>query len=126
MAVRIFTSRWFGKFARDENISDEKLCQAIRAAEAGRIDANYGSGVIKQRIARPNEGKSGGYRCVVLYRRGSKAFFVYGFPKNQRANISRVEERQFKELANVTLVLSDAQLATLLETGAYKEVVCND
>jgi hypothetical protein len=126
MAVRIFKSRWFRKFARDENISDEKLCQAVRDAEAGRVDADYGGGVIKQRIARPNQGKSGGCRYVVLYRRGDKAFFVYGFPKSQRANIGPVEEREFKELAKVTLALSDAQLATLLKTGAYKEVACDD
>lgn len=48
------------------------------------IDADYGGGVIKQRIARPHEGKSGGYRTIILYRQHAKAFFVYGFSKNER------------------------------------------
>ena len=43
-----------------------------------------GGGVIKQRIARPNEGKSGGFRSIILYRQGEKAFFVFGFPKKKQ------------------------------------------
>ena len=77
--MRVFKNKWFTKFAQKEDISDATLCEAIKDAEAGRIDADYGGGVIKQRIARPNEGKSGGYRAIILYRQGDKAFFVYGF-----------------------------------------------
>lgn len=124
--MRIFKTKWFNKFAREENISDATLCQTVRNADTGLIDADYGSGVIKQRVARPNEGKSGGYRCVILYRKGSKAFFVYGFPKNARTNINQVEKREFKELAKVVFALTDAQLTTLIDTGAYQEVACDD
>lgn len=124
--MRIFKSKWFGKFVREEVISDVKLCQAVRDAEAGLIDADYGGGVIKQRVARPSEGKSGGYRCIILYRKSSMAFFVYGFPKKERANISQLEKREFKELAKVTLDLSDSQLAKAIRTGAFMEVACDD
>ena len=82
--VRIFKNKWFARFAGKEGISDAKLCEVVKGAEAGNIDADYGGGVIKQRIARPNEGKSGGYRSVILYRKGDKAFFVYGFLKSER------------------------------------------
>ena len=91
--VRIFKNRWFAKFAKKEGISDAKLCKAVKDAEVGKIDADYGGGVIKQRIARPNEGKSGGYRSVILYHRDNRAFFVYGFPKNERENIDDAEEQ---------------------------------
>jgi len=87
--MRIFKSKRFAKFARKERISNETLCAVVLDAEAGRIDANYGGDVIKQRIARPNEGKSGGYRSVILYRKGEKAFFVYGFPKSEQDNIDK-------------------------------------
>ena len=40
-------------------------------------------GVIKQRLAREGQGKSGGFRSIVLFRRGEKAFFVYGFAKSE-------------------------------------------
>ena len=80
--VRVFKSKRFAKFARKERISDATLCQSVLDAERGQIDADYGGGVIKQRIARPNEGKSGGYRSIILFRRGERAFFVYGFAKH--------------------------------------------
>lgn len=81
--------------------------------------------VIKQRIARPGEGKSGGYRSIILYRQGDKAFFVYGFSKNERQSIDKTEERAFKELAKITFAFSVEELSTLIKTGAYKQVKNN-
>ena len=120
--MRIFKSKPFDRFARKEGISDAKLCGAVREAEAGKVDADYGGGVIKQRIARPGKGKSGGYRSVILYQKGDKAFFVYGFKKSEQDNINAAEEREFKKLAQVTFTFSENDLAELIETGAYKEV----
>jgi hypothetical protein len=120
--VRIFKNKWFSKFARDEDISDAKLCRAVKDAEKGLIDADYGGGVIKQRIARQNEGKSGGYRAIILFRRGDKSFFIYGFAKNERENITKEEERAFKDLARITLSLSYEELETLIKQGTYKPV----
>ena len=124
--MRIFKNKQFAKFARKECISDSKLCEVVKDAEAGKIDADYGGGVIKQRIARPNKGKSGGYRAVILYRLKDKAFFVYGFPKNARENISEVDERYFKELAKVVFTLSDGDIAKMVKKGSFKEVKCDD
>ena len=69
---------------------------SVRDAETGGIAADYGGGVSKQRIARSNEGKSGGYRSVILYRRGDKALFVYGFPKSERETIDVPAARALK------------------------------
>ncbi|MGH9575241.1 MAG: type II toxin-antitoxin system RelE/ParE family toxin, partial [Candidatus Acidiferrales bacterium] len=55
--MRIFKNRWFARFARDSNISDQKLCRVIGDAERGLIDADMGGSVIKQRIAREGQGK---------------------------------------------------------------------
>lgn len=120
--MRIFKNKWFAKFAFKEGINDEALCQVVRDIEAGKIDADLGGGVIKQRIARPGKGKSGGYRSIILYRHGDKAFFVYGFAKNVQENISESEEKWFKDLALETFTFSDDKIAKLLETGAYREV----
>lgn len=120
--MRIFKSRWFDRFARKHDLSDGALGEAVRMAEAGRVDADYGGGVVKQRIARPHEGKSGGYRSVILYRRGDRAFFVYGFAKSDRANITELEEREFKALAKMVFAFSDEELRELLAAGAYLEV----
>jgi len=123
--MRVFKSKWFTKFARKERIADVKLCEAVRNAEQGIVDADYGGGVIKQRISRPNEGKSGGYRTIILYRQGEKSFFVYGFPKNERDNITEVEEQAFKELAELTFGFSDDALSEMLRLGIYQEVTCD-
>ena len=110
--MRVFKNAWFGRFARKRKISEEVLWDAVDRAEKGLVDADLGGGVIKQRIARPGEGKSKGYRSIVLYRKGDKAFFVYGFPKSDLGNIRGDEEEQFKKAAKLILALSDCLLYT--------------
>lgn len=83
---------WFEKFARKERITDVMLCEAIRRAESGLIDADLGGGLIKQRVARPGAGKSGGYRTLVLFRFDHRAVFAFGLSKNDRANIGPEDE----------------------------------
>jgi hypothetical protein len=99
---------------------------ALDLAEGGSIDADLGGNVIKQRVGRSGGGKSGGYRTVILYKKGDRAFFVYGFPKSARDNIEEDEERAFKKTAKHVLTLSDAQLEKLVEARKFKEVKRND
>jgi hypothetical protein len=75
--MRIFKNAWFERFARKQNISDKAIAQAIERAEQGLIDADLGGGVIKQRVARPGQGKSGGFRTVILYRATERAFCLW-------------------------------------------------
>ena len=74
--MRVFKNAWFGRFARKEGISAAALWDAVGRAERGQVDADLGGGVIKQRIARPGEGRSKGYRSIVLFLKGERAFFV--------------------------------------------------
>ena len=120
--MRIFKSRWFQRFAKKERIEDAVLREAVARAEKGQIDADLGGGVIKQRIARPGQGRSKGYRTIILFRREAKAFFVYGFSKSQRTNIDDDEEEQFKQAAKHVLALAEKQLAELLQRGDFTEV----
>jgi hypothetical protein len=87
-----------------------------------RSTPTLAGGVIKQRIARPGQGRSKGYRTIILFRRGAKAFFEYGFSKSQRANINNDEETRFKEAAKHVLALTEKQLAELLKRGDFVEV----
>lgn len=91
--MRIYKSKWFVRFAKKEHIADAKLFEAIENAEKGLIDADYGDGLIKQRIARAGEGKSGGYRSIILFRKGERSIFVYGFAKSDQDNIDKSDER---------------------------------
>lgn len=121
-SIRIFKNKWFAKFARKEGIGDDKLIRAVKSADAGNIQADYGGGVIKQRIARLQEGKSGGYRSIILFRRGVTAFFVFGFAKNSLENIDKADVKGFKNLAKVMLSLNDEQIQVLIERGEIEEI----
>jgi hypothetical protein len=123
--VRIFKTKWFIRWAEKEGIKDAKLCEAVILAERGQIDADLGKGVIKQRIARPDAGKSGGYRTVLYYRKADKAFFAYGFPKNERDNLKRDEIQDHKTLAVLMLNMTDQQIKTQLKSGKLQEVKCD-
>ncbi len=118
----ILKNKAFGKFARKEGISDVRLRQIVQDANDGKIDADYGGGVIKQRLARPNQGASGGYRSIILFRKGERAFFVYGFAKKDRDNIEPDEVRSFKRLAAITFEYTDQDIEALIQNGTYVKV----
>ncbi|MFN3685985.1 type II toxin-antitoxin system RelE/ParE family toxin [Salinarimonas sp.] len=120
--MRLFKNKWFVRFARREAIADVELCNAIARAERGLVDADLGGGVIKQRISRPNEGKSGGFRAIVLFRSGDRSFFVYGFPKHARENIRNDEVEAFKKLASEMLSFCEEELQKAIGAGLLMEV----
>jgi len=124
--VRIFKNGWFKRFAKKEKLSPTLLKKAIDQAEKGLIDADLGHGVLKLRLARANEGKSVGYRTIVLYLQGERAFFVYGFAKSKRANIRDDEKQAFRAMADEVLNLSDAQIDTLIGKQLFFEVTSDE
>ena len=123
--MRVFKTKSFTRFAGRERIADDDLCDAVARAEAGHVDADLGGGVIKQRIARKGEGRSGGFRSIVLFRRGSMAFFVYGFAKSDRDNIRTDELRAFRSLAGEMLNLGDTALSAAMKNGTIVEIRCD-
>lgn len=120
--MRVFKSRWFQRFCRKEGLEDPALLDAVDRASRGQIDADLGGGVIKQRIARPGEGKSGGYRAIILFRQGERSIFVYGFPKSRRDTIRPDELSAFREAAKHVLSLTERQIADLVAQGDFVEV----
>lgn len=120
--MRIFKNAWFERFARKQKLDDAALRDAIQRAEQGLVDADLGGGVIKQRVARPGQGKSGGYRTIILYRQAHRAFFVYGFAKSQQSNISDDEKAAFKQAAQHILDLSEEHLVEMIRREQFSEV----
>lgn len=120
--MRVFKTRWFARFAKRQAIADADLRRAVERAERGLIDADLGGGVIKQRIARPNEGKSSGFRTIILFRSGARSFFVYGFPKSARDNVQKNELLAFRELADEMLRYDELALMKAIDAGALIEV----
>ena len=120
--MRIFKTRYFARFARQEAILDDTLAKAIRDAESGLIAAELGGGLIKLRVARPGRGKSGGYRTLIAYSRGRRAVFLLGFAKNERENIDPKQLADLKTAATDILGQTDYALDMQIEEGRLQEV----
>ncbi len=82
--MRVFKNAWFERFARKQGISDKALRKAVERAEHGLIDADLGGGVIKQRVARQSQGKSSGWRTLILFRPAERAIFAFGSPRTRK------------------------------------------
>ena len=120
--MRTFKTKWVSRFVRRERIADTSLLEAIERAERGIIDADLGGGLIKQRVARTGQGRSGGFRMIVAYRTEDRAFFHFGFAKNERANIEDGELQSLKEIAGELLARSDSALDEAVVSGALQEI----
>jgi len=120
--VRVFKNTWFARYAGKEDISDSELREAVNQLEAGQADANLGGNVYKIRVARSGEGKSGGHRIIVLFRSGERTFYVYGFAKSKKANISEKDLKAYKEAAKEFLSLTVEQLEKRIKCGQLIEL----
>ena len=124
--MRVYKTKPFARFQRRERIRDETLCAAVSDAEAGLIEADLGGGLIKQRIARPGAGKRGGYRSVIAYRKGTRAFFLLGFAKSARANIGDDELATLRRRAAGLLAAADQVLDRMIADEDLTEVDCGE
>jgi hypothetical protein len=124
-AVRVFKTKWFRRFARRERIDDIALCEAIARANRGLIDADLGANVIKQRVARPGQGRSGGYRSLIVFRVGDRAVFVFGFAKSSQGDLAPDELDDVRTAAKLFLGYDAEQLGVAVANGELWEVMCD-
>lgn len=120
--MEIFKTKWFARFARKERISAAALREAISQAERGLIGAVLGGDLIKQRVARSGEGKSGGYRTLIAFRTKYRAVFLYGFAKSERENIEDNELTTLKEIAAAWIAADAAKIGRALKEGELHDV----
>jgi hypothetical protein len=119
--VRIFKTRTLAKFTRQNGIGDEGLVDAVERAVRGLIDADLGGQVIKQRVARPGQGKRGGFRMIIGIR-SDRAIFLFAFAKNERENIEKAELMTLREIVASFLNADDKTIAQALKDGTLIEV----
>lgn len=120
--MRVLLVRVFQRWRRKQRIVDATLVDAIERAERGLIDADIGGGLIKQRVARPGAGKSGGFRTIVAYRAGDRAVFLLGFAKNEQDNVGDDVLADLRKAAAAALRSSDAVIAVAIEDGELLEI----
>jgi hypothetical protein len=125
ITLRVFVTKVFRRFQRKEKIDDEALCEAIARAESGLVDAELGRGLIKQRVARKGQGRSGGFRTIVAYRVGNRAVFIFGFSKSGQDNIAERDEREMAIAGAYILGLNEKLMATLVDGGELAELECH-
>jgi hypothetical protein len=123
--MAVYKTRWFDRWARKEGLAASSLCAAVQEMSQGLGDADLGGGLVKKRIGRPGQGKSGGYRTLVATNKGNRWVFVFGFPKNERSDIDRDEAEALKKLAAHLLSLTAQAVTKAKQAGELIEVECD-
>ena len=108
--MRKLSTKWFKKWSKKANLSNQNMLEAIKNLETG-----LGNHLYKVRIKRAHSGKSSGFRSIILYMAKDRAIFLYGFGKNEKASINKAELRYFKKLGNDLLALTLDQLKQFIE-----------
>ena len=122
---RIFKTRYFQCWMRKTELTDDALCTAVCEMTKGLIDTDLGGGVVKKRVGLAGRGKRGGARILVATNRDSRWFFVFGFEKSERSNISAEEKEALQTLARDLLLRTDQELDAEVIDGALQEI-CHD
>ena len=122
---RVFLTRTFTRWMRKAGLTGDALCNAVSEMAQGLVDADLGGNVLKKRVALPGQGRRGGARTIVASKMADRWFFLYGFGKNERANIDKDELKVLQEIAKDLLGFDAKQLTSALVAGEIVEV-CND
>lgn len=122
--VLVLKRRAFARWQVKEGLPDDVLCKAVREMEAGLIDADLGGCLFKKRVARPGEGKRGGFRTLLSARLGSRYVFLHGFAKQDQDNITQDERKGLQFSGKTLLSLSGHELWLALRSGVLQEVNC--
>jgi len=107
---------------RKTELTEAALRAAVEEMAAGLIDADLGGGVVKKRVGLAGRGKRGGARTLVATNKGNRWFFVFGFQKNDRANLSDEELEVLQAIAVDLLALTGKQLDEAVRDGTLQEI----
>ena len=120
--MKAYKTQNFSKWAKKSQVTDEALTNTLTEIEKGRIDADLGSGLIKQRVATKGRGKSGSVRTLIAIKVHNRAFFVYGFEKSDRGNIGARELHGYRMAAKDLLNMTAQEISQLVKAGKLKEL----
>lgn len=121
--MKIYKYKSFHQWARSEGLTDKMLKDAIVEMTKGLFEANLGSGLYKKRVAMQGKGKRGGYRVLIAFKNEYRSFYVYGYAKNEKANINDKEKSIYRDLANVLLNANENVLNKMTKQGTLIEVI---
>lgn len=119
---RILKTRTFNRWLRKTLLTDAALLKAIDEMEQGLVDADLGGNIYKKRVALPGRGKSGSTRTLIATNRQNRWFFMFGFEKNDKENITQAELAYLQEVAQIFLGYSSDELQLAIDKGEFLEV----
>jgi len=112
----------FRRFQRKEGIEDDALRETVRRAARGLVDADFGGGLIKQRVARRGKGRSSGFRTIV----GARAVFLYGFAKSQKEDIANDELAALRQIGGTLLAAEQEELERMIADDRLTELTYDE
>ena len=77
-------TKWFNKWAKKSSLPDKSLLKTIENVSKNLGVANLGGGLLKIRTPKVGQGKSGGFRTILVYKEKDIAIFLYGFSKTDK------------------------------------------
>ena len=122
MNRRVFKTKHFTRWMKKTELTDEALCASVDEMQQGLIDADLGGNLYKKRVGVANRGKRSGARTLLATNLGSRWFFVYGFEKNDKANITLAERDALQHMALHLLTLTDELLTVQLNISELMEI----
>lgn len=121
--MQIFKTKLFHQWAEKIGLDNKSLKLAIDEMVAGLYEASLGGHLFKKRIRIKGRGKSSGVRSIIAFKKDDSAFFVYGYAKNKKANITEMEKRIYKELAMLLFSYNARDLAYAIKNKELIEVL---
>lgn len=120
--MKAYSTKTFKRWADGNKISLKSLTQCLDEIEQGNIDANLGASLYKQRIPIEGKGKSGGHRVILALKIKDKAFFLYGFQKNEQENLTPKELKAYKLIAKQFLSFTEDEIENYIKDKVLFEL----
>tara|TARA_E500000318_G_scaffold47748_1_gene44940 strand:- start:523 stop:936 length:414 start_codon:yes stop_codon:yes gene_type:complete len=120
--LRIFITKTFQRSFERYGVPNDHIVTALTRALNGQIDTNYGGGVVKQRVSRENQGKSRGFRAIILIFGKKRALFAEIFAKKDQSNLSDDQIKGYKKLKKTMANFSNNDLDKAVKDGVFFEI----
>ena len=115
--MNAFESRWFKKWSKKNGLKKADLLDALERTINGSGVVNLGGNIYKIRVAKNGQGRSGGFRTILIFKKGKRSLFIYGFEKNDQDNIDKGTLADYKKFAVTFLNYTDDDINRLVNNG---------
>ena len=76
-------TKWFHKWAKKNFISDTMLMETLENLSDNLSTSNLGGELFKVRTKRTGQGKSGGFRTLVAFKKDDNNFYIWLFEERK-------------------------------------------